>query len=83
MMDIYNEIYDIVSSGDYSLIIRMIIIISSLSMIIGAFRFVLHSVGSYSADSDFDSGNDNDYKVDLTKDNNMFTKYYDDYDERG
>lgn len=82
MMEIYNKIYDMISSGDYSFIFRMIIIRSALSMIIGVFRFVLGSIGYgfFSGDEDA-SESDNGKKVDLTKKNNMFTKYYDHYDK--
>lgn len=82
MMEIYNKIYDIVFSGDYSFIFRMMIIIVSFSMMINVFRYVIRSIGSVGSVYEDDSESDNSgKKVDLTKKNNMFTKYYDHYDQ--
>ena len=82
MMEIYDMIYDIVFSGDYSLIFRLMIITLSFSMMINVLRFVLGSIGSCSCSGDEDaSESDNGKKVDLTKKNNIFTKYYDHYDQ--
>lgn len=84
MMEIYNTIYDIVFSSDYSLIFRMMIIIVSFSMMINVFRYVISAIGSGGSGYEDDSESDNfvkGKKVDLTKKNNMFTKYYDHYDK--
>lgn len=78
MMEIYNKIYDIISSGDYSFIFRMLIITLSFSMMINVLRCVISAIGSgYEDDSESDNSGK---KVDLTK-NNMYTKYYDHYDK--
>lgn len=79
MIEIYNKIYDMISSGDYSFIFRMIIITLSFSMMINVLRYVLGSIGSGCSGDDSESDNSGK-KVDLTK-NNMFTKYYDHYDQ--